>query len=30
MSQAGTALLRGVDAEAVVADLDRLRAAHLT
>jgi ferritin-like protein len=29
MSQAGNALLRGVDAEAVVADLDRLRAAHV-
>jgi ferritin-like protein len=29
MSQVGNALLRGVDAEAVVADLDRLRAAHI-
>lgn len=29
MSQAGNALLRGVDAEAVVGDLDRLRAAHV-
>jgi hypothetical protein len=29
MSQAGNALLRGVDAQAVVADLDRLRAAHV-
>jgi hypothetical protein len=29
MSQAGKALLRGVDAEAVVADLDRLRATHV-
>jgi ferritin-like protein len=29
MSQAGNALLRGVDADAVVADLDRLRAAHV-
>jgi ferritin-like protein len=29
MSQAGNALLRGVDPEAVVADLDRLRAAHV-
>jgi hypothetical protein len=29
MGQAGNALLRGVDAEAVVADLDRLRAAHV-
>ena len=29
MSQAGNALLRGVNAEAVVADLDRLRAAHI-
>jgi hypothetical protein len=29
MSRAGNALLRGVDAEAVVADLDRLRAAHV-
>jgi hypothetical protein len=28
MSQAGNALLRGVTPEAVVADLDRLRAAH--
>lgn len=29
MSQAGNALLRGVTPEAVVADLDRLRAAHI-
>jgi hypothetical protein len=29
MSQAGNALLRGVDPEAVVTDLDRLRAAHI-
>jgi ferritin-like protein len=29
MSQAGNALLRGVDAESVVGDLDRLRAAHV-
>jgi ferritin-like protein len=29
MSRAGNALLRGVDAEAVGADLDRLRAAHI-
>jgi ferritin-like protein len=29
MSQAGNALLRGVDADAVVADLNRLRAAHV-
>ena len=29
MSQAGNALLRGVDAESVVGDLDRLRAGHV-
>jgi ferritin-like protein len=29
MSQAGNALLRGIGADAVVADLDRLRGAHV-
>jgi ferritin-like protein len=29
MSRAGNALLRGIDPEAVIADLDRLRAAHV-
>ena len=29
MSQAGNALLRGVDADSVVGDLDRLRAGHV-